>query len=105
MRSPRLACIEQPEPESSRFLHCPETIVILPWQSEHSKRPVKRYGEPAGIGGISQVLKLNDPYVGEAIRHEAGIRYVVLSYLAVGSSVILLVVGTLQGWARRKRSR
>jgi hypothetical protein len=56
------------------------------------------------IGGINQVLELNDPYVGEAIRREAGIRYVVLSYLAVGSSVILLVVGTLQGWARRKQS-
>ena len=53
--------------------------------------------------GIGQMLELNDPYVGEAIRREAGLRYVALSYLAFGSSVILLVVGTLQGWARRKR--
>jgi hypothetical protein len=53
--------------------------------------------------GIGQMLELNDPYVGEAIRREAGFRYVALSYLAFGSSVILLVVGTLQGWARRKR--
>jgi hypothetical protein len=54
--------------------------------------------------GIGQMLELNDPYVGEAIRCEAGARYVALSYLAFGSSVILLVVGTFQGWARRKQS-
>ncbi len=59
---------------------------------------------PVLFYGIGQLLELNDPYVGGAIRQEAGARYVVLSYLAFGSSVILLVVGTLQGWARRKHS-
>jgi uncharacterized membrane protein YuzA (DUF378 family) len=54
--------------------------------------------------GIRQVLELNDPYVGGPIRQEAGLRYVALSYLAFGSSLILLVVGTVQGWASRKRS-
>ena len=55
------------------------------------------------LGRARQFTELNDPYVGEAIRHESGIRYVVVSYLAVGTSMILLVVGTLQGWARRKQ--
>jgi len=54
--------------------------------------------------GIGQMLELNDAYVGEAIRREAGAQHVALSYLAFGSSVILLVVGTFQGWARRKHS-
>jgi hypothetical protein len=54
--------------------------------------------------GMRQVLELNDPYVGGPIRQEAGLRYVVLSYLAFGGGLILLVVGTVQGWARRKRS-
>ena len=56
------------------------------------------------FAGIGQVVELNAPDVGEAIRREAGTRYVVLSYLAVSGSVILLVVGTLQGWVRRKQS-
>ena len=55
--------------------------------------------------GIGQVLELKDPYVGEAIRREAGTRYLFLSYFAVGSSLILLVVGILQGWARRNIRR
>jgi len=55
------------------------------------------------LGGIRQFTEPNDPYVGETIRREAGIRYIVVSYLAVGINMILLVVGTLQGWARRKQ--
>jgi len=54
--------------------------------------------------GVRKVLELNDPYVGGAIRQQAGLRYVILSYLAFGSGLILLVVGTVQGWAHRKRS-
>jgi hypothetical protein len=54
--------------------------------------------------GVRQILELNEPYVGGPIRQEAGLRYVVLSYLAFASSLILLVVGTVQGWARWKRS-
>ena len=54
---------------------------------------------------IANVRELTDPYVGEAIRREGGARYVVLSYLASCGSVILLVVGTFQGWARRRTVR
>ena len=54
--------------------------------------------------GTGQMLEVNDPYVGEAIRGEAGTRYIVLSYFAFGSSVILIVVGTLHGWRVRKHS-
>lgn len=54
------------------------------------------------VGGTGQVMELNDPYVGEAIRQEAGLRYAVLSYLAIGSSFILVIIGTLRGWAHRK---
>jgi hypothetical protein len=55
------------------------------------------------LAAIAHVRELTDPYVGEAIKHEAGVRYVVLSYSAIGSSVILLVVGAFQGWARRRQ--
>lgn len=53
-------------------------------------------------GGLRQALELNDPYVGGAIRAEAGVVYVVLSYAAIGSSFVLLVIGAIQGWKRRK---
>ena len=53
------------------------------------------------LGGLRQVLELNAPYVGEAIRAEAGLRYVVLSYLSIGIGFILLAQGILRGWARR----
>jgi hypothetical protein len=53
--------------------------------------------------GIALVGELNDPFVGEAIRDEAGIRYVLLSYLAIAGSLSLVVLGTMQGWARRRR--
>jgi hypothetical protein len=56
------------------------------------------------LAGIGHVRELTDPYMGEAIRREAGMRYVVLSYLALGGGAILIVVGTLQGWSRRRRS-
>ena len=54
------------------------------------------------LGGLRQVSELNAPYVGEAIRAEAGTGYVVLSYLSIGGGFLLLAVGTLQGWARRR---
>jgi hypothetical protein len=54
------------------------------------------------VGGLGQVLELNAPCVGEAIRAEAGLRYVVLSYFAMGSTLVLIAGGTLQGLARRK---
>ena len=51
---------------------------------------------------IAHIAELNAPSVGEAIRAEAGVRYVVWSYLAIGSSFALLAIGTFQGWARSK---
>ncbi len=53
--------------------------------------------------GIAHAEELNDPFVGEAIRREAGVRYVVLSYLAITGSLGLLALGTIQGWARHRR--
>jgi hypothetical protein len=55
------------------------------------------------LGGISVVAELNDPYVGDAIRAEAGLRYFVLTYLVMGASVLLTLAGTWQGYMRRKR--
>ena len=54
------------------------------------------------MGGLGQVLELNAPYVAEAIRAEAGLRYVVLSYFLIGGGLTLVAAGTLQGLARRK---
>jgi hypothetical protein len=53
--------------------------------------------------GIALVEELNDPFVGEANRDEAGIRYVLLSYLAIVGSLSLVVLRAMQGWARRSR--
>jgi hypothetical protein len=49
-------------------------------------------------------MELGDPYVGPAIRAEAGERYFAVSYTAITGSLILLGVGTVQGWKRRKRN-
>jgi hypothetical protein len=54
------------------------------------------------LGGLRQILELNAPYVGEAIKAEAGIGYVVLSYLSICGGFLFLAVGTLKGWSRRK---
>jgi hypothetical protein len=54
------------------------------------------------LGGISVLSELNDPYVGPAMRTEAGPRYFVLTYLAIGASVLLTLAGTWQGYRRRK---
>ncbi len=53
-------------------------------------------------GGIRQVVELNDPYVGPAIRNEAGLRYVILSYVSIGAGILLPLIGAWQGRARRK---
>ena len=68
------------------------------------KRPIAAlvFLPPMILGGLGEVLELNAPYVGDAIRAEAGLRYVVWSYLAIGIGLVLVVAGTLQGWARRK---
>ncbi len=54
------------------------------------------------LGAIRVVAELNDPYVGGAIRAEAGLRYFVLTYLAIGVSVLLTLAGTWQGFTRRR---
>ena len=54
------------------------------------------------FGSARQLAELNDPYVGPAIKAEAGISYAVLSYLAILSSVLLVTVGTIKGWRQRR---
>jgi hypothetical protein len=54
------------------------------------------------LGGIRQIAELIDPYVGSAIKAEAGLSYVVVSYLAIVASIVLVVIGTVQGWKRRR---
>jgi hypothetical protein len=56
------------------------------------------------LGGMRQIMELSDPYVGSAIRAEAGFSYVAISYGAIVASLILLGTGTVQGWKRRKQS-
>ena len=55
-------------------------------------------------GGARQMIELNHLYADEAIRAKAGmnLRYIVLFYLAIAVSTVLVVVGALQGWRRRK---
>ena len=55
------------------------------------------------VGGLRQAAELNDPYVGPAIRNEAGIGYVIVSYGSIALGIILLVVGALLGRAKRSR--
>lgn len=55
-----------------------------------------------GLGGIRQIGELSDTHVGPAIRSEAGLSYVILSYFAVVCGIVLVVLGTIQGWKRRK---
>jgi len=47
--------------------------------------------------------ELIDPYVGSAIKAEAGLSYVVVSYIAIAISIVLVVFGTVQGWKRRRQ--
>jgi len=50
----------------------------------------------------TQMITLNHVYADETISARAGLRYVVLSYVAIVSSFILIIVGTLQGRRRRR---
>ena len=53
-------------------------------------------------GGLRQGLELADPYVGPAMRAEAGVSYVILSWIVFTASFVMLAVGTVQGWKRLK---
>jgi hypothetical protein len=57
-------------------------------------------------GGSTQMTELNRFYANEEINAKAGmnLRYIVLFYLAIATSAVLVVIGVLQGW-RRRRSR
>jgi ABC-type thiamin/hydroxymethylpyrimidine transport system permease subunit len=54
------------------------------------------------LGAVRVVAELNDPYVAGAIRAEAGLPYFVLTYSAIGVSVLLTLAGTWLGSRRRK---
>ena len=54
------------------------------------------------FAGGTQMMTLNHVYADETISARAGLRYVVLSYVAIVSSFILIIVGTLQGRIRRR---
>ena len=45
------------------------------------------------LGGIGVVAELTDPDVAAGIRAEAGLRYFVLTYSAIGASVLLTLAG------------
>lgn len=53
-------------------------------------------------GGMPQVLELNDPYVGPAMRSEAGLWYVILSYVSIGAGILLPLIGAWHGRSERK---
>jgi hypothetical protein len=53
-------------------------------------------------GGMPQVLELNDDYVGPAMRNEAGLWYVILSYVSIGAGILLPLIGAWQGRSQRK---
>ena len=55
-------------------------------------------------GGARQMIELRHLYVDEEIRAQAGtnLRYMVLFYLVIAISAVFVVVGTFQGWRRRK---
>jgi hypothetical protein len=55
-------------------------------------------------GGARQMIELRHTYVDEEIRAQAGtnLRYMVLFYLVIAISAVFVVIGTFQGWRRRK---
>ena len=55
-------------------------------------------------GGARQMIELRHLYVDEEIRAQAGtnLRYMVLFYLVIAISAVFVVIGTFQGWRRRK---
>src|ERR1700752_1224815 len=57
----------------------------------------------ASLVGSRQLMELGDPYIGPAIRHEAGLLYVTLSYASVAASRFLPALGAWQGYIRGKR--
>ena len=54
------------------------------------------------LAGAAQMVELDNLYAHDAISAKASLRYVVLSYLAICSSMAFVVVGTVQGWRQRK---
>ena len=59
----------------------------------------------AVYGAIRQWAELNDPYVGQAIRSEAGLAYVVLSYASTGLGILLPPTGAWLGHRARQKVR
>jgi hypothetical protein len=55
------------------------------------------------VFGLARLSELQDPFVGPAIREEAGNGYALLTYVAVAVGIALCVAGALQGWLRRPR--
>ena len=55
-------------------------------------------------GGARQIIGLNHLYADEEISARAGtnLRYIALFYLTIAISAVLVLVGTLLGWRRRK---
>jgi len=53
--------------------------------------------------GFGRLSELQDPFVGAAIRQEAGSGYAVLTYVSMAVGLALCVAGALQGWLRRSR--
>jgi len=55
-------------------------------------------------GGARQMIELRHLYVDEEVRAQAGtnLRYMVLFYLVIAISAVFVVIGTFQGWRRRK---
>ena len=54
--------------------------------------------------GARQMIELRHLYVDEEVRAQAGtnLRYMVLFYLVIAISAVFVVIGTFQGWRRRK---
>jgi len=55
-------------------------------------------------GGARQMIELRHLYVDEEVRAQVGtnLRYMVLFYLVIAISAVFVVIGTFQGWRRRK---
>jgi hypothetical protein len=56
------------------------------------------------LGGFRLVSELRDPFVGPAIKTEAGLTYVILSYTSIGLAALLPAIGVWQNRVRKKRA-
>lgn len=53
---------------------------------------------------VGEVLELNDPYLGEAIKQEAGMAYVIGTYVFMVAGLLLPIAGSYLGRMKNRKT-